>query len=117
MFQKKVPFEKRVAESKRIREKYPTRVPCIVQRADVRGNVPELKKSKYLVPDDITMASFTAVIRKNLGKELSPEQSLYLFIDNTVLAAQGQTMGIIDDEHRSKDGFLYVTYALENTFG
>ena len=116
-FQKKVSFEKRVAESKRIRERYPTRVPCIVEKANVKGNAPELKKNKYLVPEDITMAAFTAVIRKNMGASLSAEQSIYLFVNDTVLVAQGQMMGLVDNDHKNKDGFLYITYALENTFG
>ncbi|GAG34314.1 unnamed protein product, partial [marine sediment metagenome] len=47
-FKKEHPFENRLAESSRIREKYPTRVPVIVEKTETCKNVPKLDKKKYL---------------------------------------------------------------------
>ena len=50
-------FEKRCQESKKIRDKYPDRIPIIVERDD-NNDVPDIDKKKFLVPDNITMGQF-----------------------------------------------------------
>ena len=40
-------FEKRKLEADRIRQKYPDRIPCIVERAD-KSEITEIDKKKYL---------------------------------------------------------------------
>ena len=73
--------EKRLAESARIREKYPDRVPVIVERADkAEKSIPDIDKKKYLVPSDLTVGQFVYVIRKRI--KLSPEKAIFIFIDN-----------------------------------
>jgi len=57
-------YEKRVAESDRIICKYPERVPIICQR--INNEVPEIDRSKYLCPRDLSMTNFMLVIRKRL---------------------------------------------------
>ena len=106
-------FEKRLEESKRILTKYPDRVPIICER--VNKSVPELDKRKYLVPNDLTIGSFMLVIRKRMS--LSPEKSIYLFVNDTVLVPIAKPLKVIYEEHKSKDGFLYISYGGENTFG
>ncbi len=106
-------FQKRIEESKRILKKYPDRVPIICER--VNKNVPELDKRKYLVPGDLTIGSFMFVIRKRMS--LSPEKSIYLFVNDTVLVPIAQPLSVVYEEHKSKDGFLYISYGGENTFG
>ena len=40
-------FEKRKLEADRIRQKYPDRIPCIVEKAD-KSEITEIDKKKYL---------------------------------------------------------------------
>ena len=105
-------YEKRVAESDRIICKYPERVPIICQR--INNEVPEIDRSKYLCPRDLSMANFMLVIRKRL--HLSPEKALYLFVRNKIVPCS-QLLGTVYEEKKDEDGFLYINYAGESTFG
>ncbi|XP_020698742.1 autophagy-related protein 8f-like [Dendrobium catenatum] len=106
-------FEKRRAEAARIREKYPDRIPVIVEKAE-RSDITNIDKKKYLVPADLTVGQFVYVIRKRI--KLSAEKAIFIFVDN-VLPPTGSVMSKIYEEKKDEDGFLYVTYSGENTFG
>ena len=105
-------FEKRVNESKRIIEKYPDRVPIICER--ITKNVPQVVRKKYLCPGDLSLANFMYVIRKRMN--LSPEKSLYLFINDKMIPCSSLLASIYDSE-KADDGFLYINYGGESTFG
>ncbi|KAH9621250.1 hypothetical protein KSS87_010063 [Heliosperma pusillum] len=104
---------KRRAEAARIREKYSDRIPVIVEKAE-RSDIPNIDKKKYLVPADLTVGQFVYVIRKRI--KLSAEKAIFIFVDN-VLPPTGAIMSAIYEEKKDEDGFLYVTYSGENTFG
>ncbi|KAG2941392.1 hypothetical protein PC115_g1991 [Phytophthora cactorum] len=112
-FKKEHPFEKRQAEAQRIRSKYPDRIPVICEKAD-RSDIPDIDKKKYLVPADLTVGQFVYVIRKRI--KLSPEKAIFIFINN-VLPPTAALMSNIYEEQKDVDGFLYITYSGENTFG
>merc|ERR1711964_454241 len=103
----------RTAECARIREKYPNRIPVICERAE-GSNIPLLDKKKYLLPTDLTVGQFVYIIRKRI--KLAPEQAIFLFVGNS-LPATGALVNTIYEEHKDEDGFLYMTYSGENTFG
>ena len=63
----------------RIREKYPDRIPVIVEKAG-RSDIPNIDKKKYLVPGDLTAGQFVYVIRKRI--KLSPEKAIFIFVNN-----------------------------------
>jgi GABA(A) receptor-associated protein len=103
-------------EALRVLTKYPDRIPIIVHRSSSAGlEVPQIDKHKFLVPSDLTMGQFQYVIRKRLT--LSPEKALFLFINNAIVPT-GSIISAVYDEYQDEDTlFLYVTYAMENTFG
>eukprot|EP00271_Cylindrocystis_brebissonii_P015526 TRINITY_DN38444_c0_g1_i1.p1 TRINITY_DN38444_c0_g1~~TRINITY_DN38444_c0_g1_i1.p1 ORF type:complete len:118 (+),score=31.02 TRINITY_DN38444_c0_g1_i1:236-589(+) len=105
--------EKRQAEAARIREKYPDRIPVIVEKAE-KSDIPDIDKKKYLVPADLTVGQFVYVIRKRI--KLASEKAIFIFVEN-VLPPAGGLMSAIYDEKKDEDGFLYITYSGENTFG
>ena len=106
-------IEDRIKESQKITLKYPTRIPIIVERSK-KCELQEIDKKKYLVPKDMTMGQFVFVIRKRI--KLDTSQALFVMVDNT-LESSNQLLGNVYDEKASKDGFLYITYTSENTFG
>ncbi|GJV59595.1 autophagy-related protein 8f [Tanacetum coccineum] len=112
-FKQEHEFSKRHAEASRIREKYPDRIPVIVEKAN-KTDIPNIDKKKYLVPADLTVGQFVYVIRKRI--KLSAEKAIFIFVEN-VLPPTGAIMSTIYDEKKDDDGFLYVTYSGENTFG
>ncbi|TYG90448.1 hypothetical protein ES288_A12G182900v1 [Gossypium darwinii] len=107
------PLERRQAEAARIREKYPDRIPVIVERAD-KSDVPDIDKKKYLVPADLTVGQFVYVVRKRI--KLGPEKAIFIFVKN-ILPPTAAMMSAIYDENHDEDGFLYMTDSGENTFG
>ena len=108
-----IPLEKRRAESRRIREKYPGRC-CIIVSKALNTDAPSVDRHKYLVPGDITMGQFTFVIRRRI--KINSEKAIFMFIEGS-LPATSALMSAIYDEKKNEDGFLYITYAAENTFG
>ena len=108
-------FNKRYDESQRIRAKYPDRVPIICEKDPRSRDIPDIDRKKYLVPEDLSIANFMYVIRKRI--KISPDKSIYLFIDNHIMPATAQLISILYNEYKNEDGFLYITYAGESTFG
>ena len=107
------PLDERLTESKKIIDKYPNRVPVIVTKNN-KCKLKGIDKNKYLVPNDMTIGQFVYTIRKRL--ELKPELALFFFINNKVVATSSIILDIYNNE-KSEDGFLYIKYQDENTFG
>ncbi|EOO00431.1 putative autophagic death protein aut7 idi- protein [Phaeoacremonium minimum UCRPA7] len=112
-FKDEHPFEKRKAEAERIRQKYADRIPVICEKVE-KSDIATIDKKKYLVPADLTVGQFVYVIRKRI--KLSPEKAIFIFVDE-VLPPTAALMSSIYEEHKDEDGFLYITYSGENTFG
>ena len=107
------PLDKRQAEAERIRDKYPDRIPVIVEKAP-GSDISDIDKKKYLVPSDLTVGQFVYVIRKRI--KLSPEKAIFVFVNN-ILPPTAAVMSALYEEQRDADGFLYIAYSGENTFG
>lgn len=111
--EKKDSLEKRKAESDRIRAKYPDRIPVITHKAP-ESDIPKIDKEKFLVPKELTVGQFVYIIRKRI--KLSPEQAIFIFVNGT-LPSTSQLMSSVYKQNVNEDGFLYVTYSGESTFG
>jgi len=109
-------FFKRAKESDRMHKKYPTRICVIVEKArNAPKDTPDIDRKKYLVPRDISISQFMYVIRNRI--HMPTEKSLFLFINYNSMPPTGAMIGSIYEEHKDADGFLYITYASESTFG
>ena len=69
---------------------------------------------RYLLPAELQVSQFVHVIRKRI--ELPPEKALILFINNTVPPTNA-VLGAMYEQYKDQDGFLYITYTGEETFG
>jgi len=109
-------FEERAKESEEIIKKYPNRVPLIVQKLDNKNDniIPNIDKNKYLVPDDLTVGQLIYVVKKRIN--MTPEKAIFIFCNNKLLSAS-LNMRQVYDEHKDKDGFVYIIYSGESTFG
>ena len=112
-FRNKYSLEARKKESKKIMEKYPDRIPIIVEK-DINSDIKEIDKKKYLVPNDLTVGQFLYVIRKRI--KLGPEKALYIFIEGIIPPTNYQ-ISTLYDKYKGIDGFMIFTYSAENTFG
>lgn len=114
-FKQQYSLKDRFEQSSKILEKYPERIPIICERSvSTSLDCPIIDKNKYLVNIDLTVGQFIYVIRKRL--KLSPEKALFLFI-NGFIPSSSHHLGDIYYLYKDQDGFLYITYSYENTFG
>ena len=113
-FRNQHPFDKRKSESEKIMNKYPNKIPIIVERHRSCKTIKDIDKKKYLVPDDLTWGQFVYVIRRRL--KITQEQAIFLFCNN-VLPPTAILIKTLYDENKDDDGFLYCAYSGENTFG
>lgn len=110
------PLKTRQEESAKIREKYPGKLPVIVTKAPSEKNLQECKKIKYLFPGTLTIGQVLYVIRKHV--QVSSEVGLYIFVgDSHSLPPVAELVLSIYNQYKSEDGFLYITYSGESTFG
>ena len=106
-------FEERIKESTAIKKKYPERYPIIVEKHK-SCELPTIDKCKYLVPKDMQFSQFIFIIRKRIN--LRPETAIFLTVNGNLIT--GSTpINRVYEENVNKDGFLYVVYTSENTFG
>ena len=116
MFKEKYDLKKRRDESSRIIQKYPSRIPVIVQKSKTEKVLASIDRNKFLVPGTLNFANFLTVIRGRL--KLSHEIALYVFVGNETLVPASKLMSSVYEELKDEDdGFLYCTYASESTFG
>ena len=100
-------------ESDRILEKYSNRIPIIINKKK-DSKIADIGKSKLLVQKDMAMNQFIYVIRKRLN--LKSSEAIFITINNE-MCTSSEIISDIYDKHKNMDGFLYVTYSSENTFG
>lgn len=114
-FKKKNSFENRLEQATNIMNKFPTRLPIIVEiHPTCKKVLPPLDKSKYLVPQELTVGQFVYVIRKRL--KLNAERAIFIFFNNQ-LPPTSELLSSIYENLKDKDSFLYAFISSENTFG
>lgn len=109
------PLEARQASAVSLRANHPDRVPVIVEKRVGDESLPDIDKKKFLVPVDLTIGQFVYVIRKRI--KLTPEQAIFLFVNKGTLPPTVAALQAVYDQYKDEDGFLYMTYSGENTFG
>ena len=112
-FKTQYSFEKRQTESRLVRLKYPERFPLIIEKAK-GSKIQDLEKKKYLVNKDMTIGQVVYLIRKFISIE--SHEAIFLFINGT-LPPTAALVSQVFKESCDSDGFLYILYSAESTFG
>ena len=107
-------YLERIKKSQLILEKYPDRVPLIIQPSKSDRNAYPIDKSKYITPRDLTLLQLQQIIRKRI--HFPAEKALFMFINNKIYPITSM-IGPVYDTNKDTDGFLYITYCQESTFG
>lgn len=107
-------FEKRQKEASDIRTRQPDRVPVICEKGE-SSSIPQIDKIKFLVPSDLTTGQFLYVIRKRMN--MSSSQALFVLTERGTMPPTSATIMEIYSKDKAEDGFLYLVYTGENTFG
>lgn len=104
----------RKTKSDRIRQKYPTKIPVIIESGaitlkDIRFGMP------IVIERGTSIAQLQRFVRDQLG--IRGYEAIYLFVANKVIASGTSTLGSLDQIYCDSDGFLYIKYISENVFG
>ncbi|KAK0582763.1 hypothetical protein LWI29_029304 [Acer saccharum] len=113
-FKDEFTFEERLAESRDIIGQYADRVPVIAERYSKAADLPNIEKKKFLVPRDMSVGQFIHVLSNRL--RLTPGKALFVFIKDT-LPQTASLMDSLYESFKDEDGFLYMCYSTEKTFG
>jgi GABA(A) receptor-associated protein len=114
-YKSRIPFMDRYNESKRIIDKYPDKIPIICEKdKKYNSDCPNIDKNKYLVPTDLTLGQFIYIIRKRIN--IPSEKALFVFVNGTI-QPNSRFISSLYYNYKCEDGFLYITYSFENTFG
>ncbi|ETW30671.1 hypothetical protein PFTANZ_05828, partial [Plasmodium falciparum Tanzania (2000708)] len=117
-----VSFENRVAETHKIRSKYPNRIPVVCERAN-RSNLPIIEKKKFLVPMNMLVGEFKFILHQHINQsaygsnmKLFRERTIYLFVNN-IVPKTGLLMQDLYEMYKDEDGYLYMEYSCESCLG
>lgn len=117
-YKKTTPLEERKQKSSKMTTLYPDRIPIIVEMspssASYNTYLASSHKVKYLVPYDITMGQFIKILRDKI--KIEPSTALFFFINNKIFPIT-TPIGTIYKEEVDEDGFLYIEFCEESTFG
>lgn len=110
-------LEERKIECAEIMKQNPLRIPVIVE-CNSTSKQHHLKKRKFLMEKNkSTVGMLLNNIRTRLeAGSVTAEETIFLLFGNSI-ASTSTLLSQVYKEHKDEDGFLYVTYCLENTFG
>jgi GABA(A) receptor-associated protein len=118
LYKKNTSFEERKIKSQKLKELYPNRIPIIVEMSSSSANfssfIQEKHKIKYLVPNDLCMGQFVKILRDKM--KIDKTTALFFFINNK-LFPMTSPLYTLYNENADDDGFLYIEFCEENTFG
>lgn len=124
------PFEVRqkIAMKKRqdMEKMNKTCIPVLVYPHD-KSKIPDFPQAKnnFLCTPDLTMGQLMTTIRKRLNTNIESTMAIFIFIrkigkngkDTWVIPSNSDMLQKYDNDNYVDDGFIYITYSGENTFG
>jgi hypothetical protein len=115
-FKKEIPnVNARKLECNKIRAQCPDKIPIILEK-DHNCKIEPLDKTKFLVPLAFKSYQFCSMIRKKFS--LPENQAFFLLAEGKHTITGDILMAEIYEKYRDKeDGFLYVSYSSEVTWG
>ena len=75
----------------------------------------DIDKEKYLIPKNLNVGEVISIIRRRIS--LDSKQAIFVFMGNGILVPISHDINTIYQTHKDPDGFLYLVYTTENTFG
>ena len=108
-------LEERINYSTRLLYKYPDRVPVIIEKSEI-----QLENNRYLLPKDMFVCNFLSIIKTKLNKTFDDKKAIFTFVKGEsgyFLINLNETIKNVYNNYKNVDGFLYIKFGVENTFG
>ena len=100
----------------KIRNQFSDKIPIICEKDPKCKRLKDIDKTKYLVPNDLTVSQFSFMIRKRI--EIQQEEAFFLLVNGKTSITGDSNLSDIYERHADKeDGFLYIAYSSELTWG
>ena len=107
--------EQRRKECDKILNQFPDKIPIICEK-DPKSKIRDIDKTKYLVPSDLTVSQFSFMVRKRV--EMEKEEAFFLLANGKHSITGDTILSEIYERYKDpEDGFLYIAYASELTWG
>ena len=139
-YKDRVSFEDRVKEAEDTKSRYPNKVPLIIERHKSEKYLPEMDKVnnrrhrdfdlsltfcflqiKWLVPQEMSLAQLSGVIKQRLEIPPQADQQLFLLIQSPDLGPSLPSLltslSSLHSSHSNTDGFLYLHYSSQESYG
>lgn len=109
-------FEQREKECKDILKKHNDKIALIIELSPTASSItPYIPKRKFLASPDMNFYEFLIVVRNRF--DLNHTQSILFFVNDTILITNTMKISELYHQYRDHDGFVYLKYTTENTFG
>lgn len=105
----------RQRQSSQILQKYPGRFPIIVRPAPSATTLP-ISRNLFIVYGAQNFYGLIRHIRPYID-DLDDVQTLFFFINDAIIPSYHTHIDSIYERYKQPDGFLYITYIAENSFG
>jgi len=111
-------FEYRKNACIRIKQKFPNKIPVILIPRPNSEGINLLKRNFIIEPDTYFSKLYTEIrsVMDETSLKTYSSKGIYLFINGQTIHGM-ITFGELYEKYADKDGFLYVVYTSENTFG
>jgi hypothetical protein len=109
----KYSLEERKKESRTLIQKNENCIPIIFEKGYSYQTI-QFKKSRFIVSLYITIGQLVYIIRNYYS--IDPFVCLFLFINGNIPSNSSLILDVYNRE-KDEDGFLYIQYFTENTFG
>ena len=113
-FKQEKNLDERKENSQGLLKKFEDKIPLICEK-DPKWKMESLSKTKFLVPNTMMWSQLADLIKGNI--QLDNKEALFLLIAGKHQVSGEKTLGEIYEAYKDEDGFLYVSYAGQLSWG
>ncbi|KAK7867494.1 hypothetical protein R5R35_004502 [Gryllus longicercus] len=101
-------LEQRRSQAEAELQRYPNKVPVVVEEVAEESTFAPLPNRKFMVPRQLTAGQFYYMLRQRL--RLASEETLFVYLGGYLPRAT-DALGCVYDRFHDEDGFLYAAYS------